>query len=354
MVARALGEARKAESSGAYADALPILERALRRLEGSGPELRAERARLLGELGHVLHRGAGRDQDFTLSGAFDVLCEALATLEEGDSPQLRARLASDAANVAYDLGEPSALDRALDALTTASRVVLAAGDAYGAARLLNDQAALYVRMGDPVRAAHLLDQSRKVFDEKADTDPVALSEMAETAHLYARIPLHVRLRPGRERDALVAAVAQAKLAEGAFRRLGASRQLARVWETIGRLALLGDDAEGALVHLKQAARAQEVSGDVVGLARTAAALADALVALGRAEEALLMLSDSVRLNLAKGSPIGLAFNRRALDALATTAPETEPMRASLRALADMVTRAEAVLGRLVLPGETGR
>jgi tetratricopeptide (TPR) repeat protein len=208
-------------------------------------------------------------------------------------------------------------------------------------------------MGDPVRAAHLLEQSRKVFDEKADTDPVALAEMAETAHLYARIPLHVRLRPGREQDALAAAMAQAKTAEGAFRRLSASRELARVWETMGRLALLQQEPALAIEHLKQAARAQEVSADVVGLARTAAALSDALAALGRAEEAVLLLTDSVRLNLAKGSPIGLAFNRRALEALATAAPANETMRTSLQTLADMVQRAEAVLGRLVLPGETG-
>jgi tetratricopeptide (TPR) repeat protein len=350
---RSLAEARKAESSGAYGDAMRVLERTLEHLDGASPELRSERARVLGELGRVLYRGTGREQDFSLTGAFDALAEALAALAPGESPKLHARLASLAANIAYDLGEPAALDGALAALTAASRAAEAAGDAYGAARLFNDQAALYVRMGDPVRAAHLLEQSRKVFDEKADTDPVALAEMAETAHLYARIPLHVRLRPGREQDALAAAMAQAKTAEGAFRRLSASRELARVWETMGRLALLQQEPALAIEHLKQAARAQEVSADVVGLARTAAALSDALAALGRAEEAVLLLTDSVRLNLAKGSPIGLAFNRRALEALATAAPANETMRTSLQTLADMVQRAEAVLGRLVLPGETG-
>lgn len=352
-VDRSLAEARKAESNGEYGDAKRVLERTLEHLDGGSPELRAERARVLGELGRVLYRGAGREQDFSLGGAFEALAAALAALTPGESPKLQARLASLAANVAYDLGEPAALDSALAALTAASRAADAAGDSYAAARLFNDQAALYVRMGDPVRAAHLLEQSRKVFDERADTDPVALAEMAETAHLYARIPLHVRLRPGREREALAAAMEQAKTAEGAFRRLSASRELARVWETMGRLALLQQDPAQAIEHLKQAARAQEVSADVVGLARTAAALADALAALGRAEEAVLLLTDSVRLNLAKGSPIGLAFNRRALEALATAAPANETMRSSLQTLADMLSRAESVLGRLVLPGETG-
>ncbi len=99
-------------------------------------------------------------------------------------------------------------------------------------------------------------------------------------------------------------------------------------------------------------RLQEAIGDLVGLARSTAALSELLAASGRDREALAVLADSVALNLEKGSPIGLAFNRRALDALrarrAATGPRSRrPSPRSARALAE----AESVLGRLKLPGE---
>jgi hypothetical protein len=71
-----------------------------------------------------------------------------------------------------------------------------------------------------------------------------------------------------------------------------------------------------------------------------------------------LLANSITLNFEKGSPIGLAFNRRALDALANVAgqahgPETESVRSALAEVESRLVQAESVLGRLVLPGEAG-
>jgi hypothetical protein len=71
------------------------------------------------------------------------------------------------------------------------RRLLEADEAGLAVRLLNDQAAIYVRLGDPVRATHLLEKSRELFEERLRTnaeDAVALEDLAETHHLLARLP----------------------------------------------------------------------------------------------------------------------------------------------------------------------
>lgn len=65
------------------------------------------------------------------------------------------RLAATTAGVCYDLGDPDSLQRALVELTHVSQRLLDVGEAVLAARSLNDQAALYVSLGDPVRATHL-------------------------------------------------------------------------------------------------------------------------------------------------------------------------------------------------------
>src|SRR5262249_39684413 len=153
-------------------------------------------------LGRLMWQAAGPDGSFTLAGALEMLDAAKALLREGDPADLRAQISSLIASVCYDIGDASSLDRALAELTDASRALLAEGNAVGAARLLNDQAAVYVRMGDPLRAVHLLGESRKVFEQRAKSDPVTMIELAETDHLFARIPLNVGARPGREADAL--------------------------------------------------------------------------------------------------------------------------------------------------------
>jgi hypothetical protein len=73
---------------------------------------------------------------------------------------------------------------------------------------------------------------------------------------------------------------------------------------------------------------------------------------------VVLLADSIGLNFEKGSPLELAFNRRAFDALASAASQThgqgsERVRSALAEAGHHLEQAESMLGRLVLPGETG-
>jgi tetratricopeptide (TPR) repeat protein len=353
-ISRWLDVAREAEALGAHGEAVAAAGRALALLD-LPPETdarRRRRAEVLCQIGRLEWLGAGPEHDFSLAGALDVLRAAQASLRADDPVALRALASRLIADVCYDLGDGASLDRALAELTRAAQELHAAGEPYEAARLLDDQAAIYVRMGDPVRAAHLLEQSRRVFEERADRDPIALAEVAETDHLLARIPLHVPPRPGKELEALEAAMRHARRAEGAWKRLGRTRELGRVWETMGRLELAGGDPRAAVDRLRAAASAQHASGDAIGLARTTAAMADTLEAASRHREALGLLSDSVRYNLAKGSPLGLAYNRRAFEAIAARVTARGDAVELARVEAE-IEAAEAVLGRIGLPGETG-
>lgn len=86
------------------------------------------------------------------------------------------------------------------------------------------------------------------------------------------------------------------------------------------------------------------------------AFAELFSATGRLQEAASLLGSSVALNAEKGSPIGLAFNRRALAALSQATvpgPQAEQLRAALQTIENRLSQAETMFGRLVLPGETG-
>lgn len=350
---RYFAAAQQAESMGAYAHAFAYGRKALSLLESLPVSSRRRRLRIqiLAELGRLQWQAAGPEHDFTLPGALEMLSAARASLKDSDPAELRAEVAVLIANVCYDLGDMRSLERAMDALTEASRTLLDAGDATGAARLLNDQAAVYVRMGDPVRATHLLSESRKIFEQRSATDPIAMIELAETDHLFASIPLHVAARPGREADALSMGLDHALAAERTYKKLGAKRELGRVWETMGRLELKRGRMERAASRLSSAMQMQEQIGDIMGLARTTAALSEVLAAGGRYRDALAVLGDSVSLNMEKGSPIGLAFNRRSLDALVRKAPQGAGIEEALRQVAARLAAAESVLGRIKLPGE---
>ena len=105
-----------------------------------------------------------------------------------------------------------------------------------------------------------------------------------------------------------------------------------------------------------AVQIQKQMGDVTGLARTTAALADLCIEAGQLGEAASLLADSVTLNFDKGSPIGLAFNRRAFDALRKAATQarggsSEALPRLLGEVEHRLAKAEGVLGQLVLPGE---
>ncbi|WP_437768619.1 hypothetical protein WMF27_12585 [Sorangium sp. So ce281] len=343
----------EAAAMGAYAQALSYGRRALSLLDGmpATPARRRLRIGALAGIARVQWQAAGPDPASTLAGALDVLDAARALLAHGDPPELHAEVAALVASVCYDMGDARSLERALEELATASRLLLDAGDALGAARLLNDQAAVHVRMGDPVRATHLLVESRRTFEERARVDPSARVELAETDHLFARIPLHVPARPGRESDALSMGLDHALAAERAYKQLGDTRELARVWETIGRLELRNGRLDRATQRLTAAIEAEEALGDLLGLARSTAALAEVLSAKGLHREALAMLAESMVMNLEKGSPLGLAYNRRALNALVPNISLQGEEAEELRKLAAQLAAAEAALGRAKLPGE---
>ncbi|AUX21781.1 hypothetical protein SOCEGT47_022690 [Sorangium cellulosum] len=345
--------ATEAAAAGAYAQALSYGQKALSLLDGlpATPERRRLRIGALAGIGRVQWMAAGPDPAFTLAGALEVLDAARALLAPGDPPELHAEIAALLASVWYDVGDLRSLERALAELTAASRLLLDAGDALGAARLLNDQAAVYVRMGDPVRATHLLTESRRVFEERARVDPAARVELAETDHLFARIPLHVPARPGRESDALSMGIDHALAAERTYRQVGDARELARVWETLGRLELRKGRLDRATQRLTAAIEAEQAHGDLIGLARSTAALAEVLSAKGQHREALTLLAGSMAMNLEKGSPVGLAYNRRALNALVPNISLQGEEAEALRQVAAQLAAAEAILGRLKLPGE---
>ncbi|WP_437717519.1 hypothetical protein WMF45_14570 [Sorangium sp. So ce448] len=343
----------EAAAMGAYAQALSYGRKALSLLDGmpATPARRRLRIGALAGIARVQWQAAGPDPASTLAGALEVLDAARALLAQGDPPELHAEVAALIASVCYDIGDARSLERALEELATASRLLLDAGDALGAARLLNDQAAVHVRMGDPVRATHLLIESRRTFEERARVDPSARVELAETDHLFARIPLHVPARPGRESDALSMGLDHALAAERAYKQLGDARELARVWETIGRLELRNGRLDRATQRLTAAIEAEEALGDLLGLARSTAALAEVLSAKGLHREALAVLAESMVMNLEKGSPLGLAYNRRALNALVPNISLQGEEAEELRKLAAQLAAAEAALGRARLPSE---
>ncbi|MFO0578523.1 MAG: tetratricopeptide repeat protein [Polyangia bacterium] len=362
--ARFLSAAREAAAVGAHVQAVHYAREALGLIESlpAAPRRRRLRIVALCELGRLQWQASGPGGKFTLPSALESLSLARSLLEADDPLELRSSVSSLLASVLYDVGDLRSLERALRELTDASRAMLDGGDAVGAARLLNDQAAVYVRLGDPVRASHLLEESRRVFERLAPADASAALEMAETDHLLARLPLHVAARPGREADAISMGKNHAQAAEQTYRKLGAARELTRVWETLGRLELRAGRIERALSKLTEALQVQRELGDVIGLARTTAALAEVLSASTQHEAALGLLRESIALNLEKGSPIGLAYNRRTLEQLGQRLRADQPLHgaadrgaidAALEEAMIQLTDAEQSLGRILLPGDPG-
>jgi tetratricopeptide (TPR) repeat protein len=340
-----------------------LTEQALQLLDTLPPSNRRAllRAQLLLERGRLQWHGALLGAPFTLQEALASLEAAQASLPHDAPPEVVGQLAAVLAGICYDLGDLPALQRALEVLTEQSRRLMHSGESLLATRLLNDQAAVYVRLGDPVRASHLLAQSRQLFEHRLHTTPndvMAAEELAETNHLLARLLFHAQMRPGREAEAYAIGLEHAHAAERAYQRLSQPHKLARVWETIGRLELQRGQLQAAQQHLAAALDLQRQLGDVTGLARTAAALADLCVQTGRLKDAVALLTDSITLNFEKGSPLGLAFNRRALGALANAAAQThgtgaESVRGALEEVETRLAQAESVFGRVVLPGEAG-
>ena len=348
--ARYVQAAREAAEQGLGAQGLGHARRALAIVERLAPSDGRRRLRIaaLIELARIEWRNLGEDMHLTLEAALTTARQARAALLPGDPPALQAEVALVIAGVGHDRGDLRALEEALAVLMSASQALMAAGDARGAAALLNDQAAIYIRLGDHVRATHLLLSSRQVFETAGADDPIALRELAETHHLLARLPLHAPLRPGREGDALSMALDHALVAEKLLRQLGEARAVARVWETIGRIELGKRRHERAGERLGAALEVQRSLGDAIGMARTTAALADLLAEGGRIGDSLAVLASSIELNREKGSPLGLGLNRRALQRLRPRATAAADAVALVRVEAALAA-AEALLGRYPLP-----
>lgn len=313
-VAHTLAVADDAAHQGAYDQAWALADDAARQADALPRGIVADilRARVELERARIAWLGVGESAELTLTNALEHLAQAQELVH--DDHLMTAEILATAAAVRFDLGDPDSLEEAIDNLTHASLLLAENGRAIEAARLLNDQAAIWVRVGDPVRAYNLLVKSREVF-QRLDS-AVADLELAETDHQTARLALHAEARPGRERDAIMAGLDHAERAARAFERLNLPRQTSRVWETMGRLAMRGGRLDDAATHLENAFAVQRRHADGVGLARTTAALSELFVRTGDRKQALVALADSVELNIAKGSPIGLAFNLQSLEQLA--------------------------------------
>jgi tetratricopeptide (TPR) repeat protein len=314
--------AERASLAGEHTLALELSNRVLALAERlDAPERRRQLqvlALLLLGRSRWQHQGAGADT--SLQAALSPLLQCRALVLDRDPPQWRAELGSLIANVQYDIGTPEALEIALLELTRASQLLLEAGHPLDAATLLNDEAAVWVKIGDPVRANHLLSRSREVFRRVADSYPAARVELLETEHLLARLMLHATARPGRERDALQFGIEHGRAAEEGYRDLKAQRQLGRVWETLGRLELRLDHLDAAARLLEDARRLQQQLGDDLGLARSSGALCELLARAGDYPRALERLAESLELNAGKGSRVGLEFNLASLKSLAPQLP----------------------------------
>lgn len=310
-----LQAAHRALFMGNPIDGLVYSQRALALLDGMAPtpHHRVLRADALLYLAQAQFEAPVHETRSGLVDALATVQQALALCEESKVAGKIAAALSLSAQIHYEVGDAASMEAALSELTRAIELLAASGDPIGAARLLNDQASVFLRLGDPVRAYRLLEQSKETFLSRAQHDPIAVVELAETEHLIARLPLHVAARAGKESDSVRMGLEHAEAANRRYLHMGMDREAARVWETIGRLHLLGGETQAAIEILEKALRVQIELGDVIGMAKTVEALATGLAAMGRTSEALDLLGESVELNLVKGSPRGIAYLNTTFD-----------------------------------------
>ncbi len=273
-----------------------------------------------------------------LQEASDAARQAVELLAEGDVHE-RATARLTLAHLLVEHGHPASLDEALDQVVAASRELMDSGDAESAATLLNDQAEVWLKLGDPVRAAHLLHAAEEGLEGRHDA--VAAIERAETAHLLARLPLYTRARPGQEADALSRALEHLAGAERTYARAGWVDRHAHTLDTRGRLLARAGRGQEAARALQEAAELYRRIGDGLGLARVTEGLAVLWAEEGQHRRAAALLEQSAVLNLAAASPAGLAHVRRASEKL----PDG-PLREQLEA---RLAEAEAAVGVATLP-----
>lgn len=133
-----------------------------------------------------------------------------------------------------------------------------------------------MRAGNPVRARHIL------LMKMANASPSAPPERSGSAaragrtdHLLGRLVLHAPPRPGREHDALeVGQIEHASRAVPVFRELERPHDLGRLSDPGPTEEMAAGRPREAVEHLGAAADLQQRIADVIGLARTSAALAE--------------------------------------------------------------------------------
>lgn len=311
--------ATTAASAGRHALALDAAGRALALAEGMAPPARAElEARALLVIAQCRWQAQGAGQ--SLDGAIEALELARDRAAARANLELQAQIAALIANVCYDIGTPAALERALAEITRASQLWLDARRPVEAARLINDEAAIWAKRGDTERANQLLTRSREIFEKLAQSHPEARLELLETEHLMARLTLRSAPLAGREREAWLLGIEHVRAAEEGYRALGEQRQLGRVCETLGQLKARLGWFDEAIASLEQAQQLQRETGDAIGLARSAGALSDVLAAARDYPRALRSLGESFAFNRQKGSTAGLEFNLESLRRLEERLP----------------------------------
>jgi hypothetical protein len=317
-----LSAALRALRDGRHEVALEAAGRAISAAESATEPARGQlEARALLVIGQCRWLANGPERA-SLELALEPLERARERAATARLPDLQAEIASVLANVCYDIGTPQALERALVEVTRASQLWHEAARPFEAARLLNDEAAIWVRRGNFMRAKELLARSRAIFGELSPTHPTARLELLETEHLLARLALHSAAASGRDDEALQVAIGHALGAEAGYRALGMLRQLGRVWETLGRLHLRLERVEDAGQWLERAYRLQREIGDTLGSARSAGGLSEVFVSLRDYPRALHSLAESAAFNSEKGAAAGLQHNLASLRQLEGHLPES--------------------------------
>jgi tetratricopeptide (TPR) repeat protein len=336
---RASAEAARGGLDAAMTAVRQALDLARRADEPLGHRLEAE---ALLHAANLQWHAAGRGGGYTLRDALRAAEKAQSRLTPDDPPALVVEAARVCAGIGYDLGDAASLQAALTTLTHAiERVRRAAGDdpvaARQAASLLNDQAAIWLALGERDRATALLERSRALFEGRSD--PESQREAAETDLLMARLVLDDERADASAYDQ---GLHHAARAEQVYHALGDARALGRVYDTAGRLHVRRGDLTSAERTLTRAAEVARQAGDALGLARTVEALAEVSGRAGRVDEALRLLGRALELDVASGSSSGVASARAALDRLraAVRAPDAE----RLAELDAAISQAERALG----------
>jgi hypothetical protein len=332
------GEMKKAgEELGATLDAISTLP--------PGMHTATLAARALLERARVRWLGAGVDPTFTLDGALEAALEARTALGDTAPPRLRADIAAVVAGIAYDIGDGASVTRAAEVVTESIAALLNAGATTEAAMLLNEQAALELRIGRGTKARDLALRSLALLTarvKEAPTDGAARADLAATHHLLARLPLHGATEASTP-EAVATALGHAADAEAAYRALGMKRDVGRAIETRARLEVKANKATAAHAAFEVALRIADECADLTGLARVTAGLAELLAGAGKARDALGLLASSIELNREKASPVGLAFDERALarieDAIFALPERDAELATELKRTRDRLTRA---------------